>query len=198
MSFHVHVSMFCYKDSPEMFLSFVVTALWIASTSSEDFTLNLIKEKSHTKQDQEIRKVFSVRWCSSVSEFSGCYAHPVMLFDGDSLLDTVLFHIQLTCDLSNSQLTINTHHQRYPLNVDLSPYWWKPPASGVIFHFLVRFFEPFLPHKNTFARLGVLSIDWLKKFRMLVMEFIFSDGTKIFMFIRFSLLIAERHEKEKL
>ena len=83
----------------------------------------------------------------------------------DNLLKTVLFHVQLTCDHSNSQLTITTHHLPYPLDVDHSPTCWRPPAPRVIFHFLVTLFEPLIWLKISSAQHGVISIHLLKHFK---------------------------------
>ena len=39
---------------------------------------------------------------------------------GDNLPNVILFHVQLTYDLSNSQPRITIYHQPYLLNVDLA------------------------------------------------------------------------------
>ena len=58
-----------------------------------------------------------------------------MLISSEIIFQT-LFHVQLTCDDSNSQPTYTTHDQVYPLDIDLSPACWWPSVPGVIFHYL--------------------------------------------------------------
>ena len=67
----------------------------------------------------------------------------------DNLLNTVFFHVQPTCDHSNSQPTIATNDLPYLLDIELSPAGWKPPTSEVIFHHLAPLFKPIVPLKTT-------------------------------------------------
>ena len=86
---------------------------------------------------------------------------------GDNLPNSVLFHDQITCDNSNSQLTIATHQLPYPLDTDLNFACWKPSASGVIFQPLATLFEPFVPLKNLCMQHSVFTIHSLKHFKCL-------------------------------
>ena len=70
---------------------------------------------------------------------------------GDNPPNTVLFHVQLTCDHLNCQSTISTHHLPYPLDFGFYPSCWTPPAPGVIFH-LFAIFEPIVPLENKCTR----------------------------------------------
>ena len=83
----------------------------------------------------------------------------------DNLQNTVFFHTQLTCNHSNSQLTIAKYHLLYSLNVDLSFACWKLSSPGVIFPFSARLFEPLVPLKNTCASHGVIHIHLIKHFK---------------------------------
>ena len=53
---------------------------------------------------------------------------------GNNLPNTVLFHVQLTCNHSKSHLTIVINHLLYLFNIDLSPTCWRPlaPASHLL------------------------------------------------------------------
>ena len=46
-----------------------------------------------------------------------------------------------------SEMTISVHHLANPIDVDLSPLYWRPSAHGVILHLLTPFFEPLVPLK---------------------------------------------------
>ena len=51
-----------------------------------------------------------------------------------------LGRLLLCGDPSNSQPMIPTHFFSYPLDVDLSPAYWTPPAQWIIIHQLGKFF----------------------------------------------------------
>ena len=69
-----------------------------------------------------------------------------------------LFQIQLICNHSNSHRANTTQHLSYPLGTDSIPAYWRPPAPGVIFHFFVAFFEPFMSFKIP-VKHGIISIS---------------------------------------
>ena len=97
-----------------------------------------------------------------------CADFPHAQIFSDNLPNTVLFHVQLTCDHSNSQTTSATHNLLFALDVHLSPACWKPPTSGVIFHLLAPLFEPLVPLKNMCLWHCVISIRLLKHFKCLL------------------------------
>ena len=99
---------------------------------------------------------------------------------GDNLLNTVLFHVYLSCDNSKSQVIITIHHVLYPLVIDFSPAYWKPPTSGALFHLLTPLFESSVSLNNTCAWNGLISIHSLKHFKC----FFFPNWAKNFKFIR--------------
>ena len=82
----------------------------------------------------------------------------------DNLLNTVLFHVQLTCDYLKVNLP-------YPLDLDLSPFCLRPYVIGVIFHLLTPLFESLVSLKNTCVWHGVISIHLMKHFKCLWRSF---------------------------
>ena len=132
--------------------------------------------------------------------FCGDFVHAQIF--GDNLPNTVLCQVQLTCDLSNSQPIIATHHLPYPLDVDLSPACWRPPASGVIFHLLAPLFD-LLCHSKTCVCNMVLSPCTCWSISS-ACDGVFPNCTRYFRFIhclvfilRSSVLIAKGPEKEE-
>ena len=158
-------------------LRLVVTVFLMTSTSSKRIPLSLGKRKNYVYQDQVNRELVPARWFSFRSRTAVWSSHQVPLLYkhtqifGDNLPNTVLFHVRLTCDHSNSQPTITTHHVPHLLHVDLSPACWRPPAPGVIFHLFALCFELLVPLKNTWAWHGVISIYLLKYFKWLWRSF---------------------------
>ena len=96
---------------------------------------------------------------------------PHVLIFCDHLPHTVLFRVQLSCDHSNSQLTITTHHLPYQLDINLGPASWRSLAPGVIFHLLMTLFEFLVPLKIICAQHAVISINLLKHFKYLRRSF---------------------------
>ena len=152
-------------------LRFLVSALLVVSTLSKRVPLILKKEKSHQGEDSVNREVFPVQRCSLRSVTTRCSARPVpLLFRhakifGDNLPNTVSFPVQLTCDQWNSQTTITTNRLDFKLEVDLSPAYWRPPASGVIFHHLLTLFKPLVLLKDTRGQHCVIFVYLLKHFK---------------------------------
>lgn len=118
-------------------------------------------------------------------------------------LQTVLFHIQLICDHSNSQLTIAMQHLSYLLNVDLSHAYWRPLSPGISFHLLTLLFKPLVPLQNiicpTWCYLHILLKHFmcLWQFPKLDQKFQFNFNYSIFIILS-SVPIAEGHEKEEI
>ena len=145
------------------------TSFLTASPPSKHVPLMILlkRRKTHTVN----REAFPVKRCSSRPVTAGHSAHPVPLpfrhvqIFGDNLLKIVLFRVQLTCNHSNSQLMITTHHLPYPLDPDFSPACWRFPAPEVIFHLFTALFESLAPHKNTCTQYGAISIHLLKHFK---------------------------------
>ena len=88
-----------------------------------------------------------------------------------NLPNAVLFHVQLTCDHSNTQPTIATHNLLYPLDSHLSPACWRPLTHGIIFHLLALLFEPLVLLKNMCLQHCVISIHLLKHLKCLWQNF---------------------------
>ena len=85
-----------------------------------------------------------------------CADFPHTQIFGDNLLNTFLFHIQLTRNHSNSQATIATYHLHYSLNVDLCPACRRLLVFGISFHFLHTLLNLYC-HSKTRVRDMVLS-----------------------------------------
>ena len=66
---------------------------------------------------------------------------------------------------------IITHLLPYPIDVDRSPAYWRPPTSRFIFHLRATPFQPFVPLANTFPRHCVISIRLQKCFKWLWSNF---------------------------
>ena len=88
---------------------------------------NLGKGKSYIEHDQMNREFVPVHgsspWPGTVRR--SAYSVPLLFRHvqilGDNLPNIFLFHVQLTCNHSNSQSMIIIHHLPPPLNVHLSP-----------------------------------------------------------------------------
>ena len=126
-----------------------------------------VKDQNHTEPDQMNTKVVSLWRCFLRAETMGCSVHSVVLLIkhaeifGDNLLNTIPFHVQLTCDHSNSQLMITTHHLLFQHNVDYSCACWSP----CIFLWITRAL------KNTWTREGVICLYLKKHFKCLWWNF---------------------------
>ena len=103
-------------------------------------------------------------FCSSLAALA---PFPHAQIFGDNFPNTAIFHVQLTCNHSNSLPTISMHNLLYRLDVHLSAARWRPPTPGVIFHLLAPFFEPLVPLKGTSSWHCVISIHLLKHFKCL-------------------------------
>ena len=138
-------SMHGWKDSSEMFLNSVVTALLMTSTPSKWVLLmipfSLGKRKNPTEQNQRNREVIRVRRCSSFRYFTNVPKSSVTIFH-------ILPPPKLTCNHSNIQPTITTHHLLYLFNVDLNPACWRLPTSEMIVHLFASLFGPLLLPKT--------------------------------------------------
>ena len=77
----------------------------------------------------------------------------------DNLQNAVLFHIQLTCDYSNSQLTIVTLNLTY---IDLSSAYGRPTTPKVIFHLFSLLSEALVSLKHVCMTCWL--IGWLVGF----------------------------------
>ena len=110
----------------------------------------------------------------------------------DHLPNTVVFHVQLTCDHSNSQL-ITTYQLPSPYDVDLCPDCWRPPTLWIIFSFHFVFF---CATQKPYARHSIISIHLLKHFKWLCLSLPEADQTFFFAAYCSSVLIAERPGKE--
>ena len=109
----------------------------------------------------------------------------------DNLPNTVLFHVQLTCDHSYSQLTIATQLLPYLLDIDLCLACWRPPASGVIFHLLALLFELLLTSCATQKHVcNMVLFPHTCWSISSVCDGIFPNWTKNFRFIHCSVSIA--------
>ena len=162
-----------FWNAPQLRRNGLLDSLHCFKTDLHDDPLEFAEEKKGLiEQDQVNREIIPVQWCSSWPRTAECLAHPILLlfrhaqFLDDNLPSTVHFHVQLTCNHSNSQVTIVTYHMPYTVDVDHS-LCWKPPGPGVIFHLLPIPFEPLVLFKNTYARYGFISIHLLRYFKYL-------------------------------
>ena len=123
-----HIFIHRWKDSPGILLSSVkppdglrafITGL--LDTRRKEKSQHQGKRKKN--QDQGKRVVVPVGRCCSRSN-----THTQSRYFLDTLkpsviiFQTVLFHLQLICNYSNSQSTIATHHLPYLIFVDFSPF----------------------------------------------------------------------------
>ena len=115
--------MHCWKDSPCMLFSCIVAAFLMTSTTSK-WALLIISElieqkKIPRKQDQLNRKIVPVRPSPCRPGTAGCAPYEASLLFrhaqifGDNLPNVAFFRVQLTCNHSNSQITITMHHLSY-------------------------------------------------------------------------------------
>ena len=149
------------------------------------------KEKSHKEQDQANREAVPVRQCSSRLKTARYSAYPIPLLFKHALISVTNFQtLSFPClsDLRSFKSSTDDCHLPYPLDVDLSPAYWKPPARGVIFHLFEILFELLVPLKNMCVWHGVIT-------EVLQVLVSFSHRTKNFRFIRSSVLVAERSKK---
>ena len=131
--FHVillesYTSVLCWNNSHGMSLRVVVRAIFMISIPSKRTLLmipwSLVKRKNHLKQDQVNMEIVPIRRCSSHLGTAGCSTHQVpSLFKNAQIFipNSPRFHLQLTCDHSNSQPTITADHLPNWLNVDINP-----------------------------------------------------------------------------
>ena len=107
------------------------------------------------------KEVASVHRWPSCPGTARCSIHQVpLLFRHDKIFSdnfpkTIFFHIQLTYENSDSQMTITTYHPPYLLNIDLSLICVRPPAPRVIFHILMALFELLVPLKTSMCDTGL-------------------------------------------
>ena len=133
------------KDSSGILLSSIVTAYLIGIK-----TLHLVipvslygvksqKSRSGKWEGCSITVMFlSARKCKILGKPRPISFHHVQIFVPpcpDLLTNSVAFHVQLTCNHSNSQLMIVIHHLRYPFDVYFCPANWRSPAPGSYFTF---------------------------------------------------------------
>ena len=160
-----------------------------------------VKEKSHQVQDQVNIFVVPVRRYFLQTGTAGCSAHTVsLLFKheqifGDNLTNFVIFHVSMTYDHRNSQLTFATHHLAYMIDAGVSQAYWRPPAFGIICHLLILLTEPFVPHKSICAPHSVVPYICWTISRVCDGPFL-NRIVNNFRFIRSYVFIVERFDKE--
>ena len=171
--------------------------------------IRLIATGNSTKQvrfslkifDDVLTHLYAVLIIFQHSRSHFCKDFPHAHIFSNNFLNTVLFHVHLTCNHSNSQSMIATHHLLYPLDADRNPACWRPSVPGVIFRLLQPSLNPLCHSKTQIWDMVYLHTP-VEAFLVLVTEF-FPNQTKNLKFIRClvfifhsSVLIAEWSEKE--
>ena len=180
-----------FRDATQLHRYSSPDALYVFKMGFFDNLLELREKKNVTQSNiRWIGRLFqygNVPLCQELldAQHTQSYYFSDLSKSSEIIFQTVLFHVQLSCDHLNSQLKIATHHLSYPLDIDLCP--------NLSSFTLTRPSLDLLCHSQRPVYMGLsLSTYWNISS---VCDGVFPNRDKNFRFIRFPVPITERLQK---